>query len=89
MQIRRCAIVLLEPRERLDFDLALVRERGNGLRSKLEWFALAPPRAAEIALTAEEVALLGELSPTQWADCEELACAHPRRGYSTHCSRNN
>jgi len=78
MQVRRRTIVMLEPRERLDFDLALVATGGNGLRSTLEWLALAPPREAEIVLTAEEVALLGALSPTQWADFDQLAHTHPR-----------
>lgn len=77
MQIRRCAIVMLEPRERLDFDLGLVAAGGNGLRSMLEWTALAPPREDAIVLTADEAALLGKLSPTQWIDAETPARAYP------------
>ena len=78
MQIRRCAIVALEPRERLDFDLDLVAAGGNGLRSTLQWVALAPPRDTEMELSAEEAALLGAISPTQWTDCDELARTHAR-----------
>jgi putative peptide maturation dehydrogenase len=78
MHVRRCSIVMLEPRERLDFDLALVAAGGNGLRSTLQWYALAPPRDAEIELSADEAALLGALSPTQWMDFDDLARAHPR-----------
>jgi len=78
MQIRRCTILMLEPRERLDFDLSLIAAGGNGLRSTLQWFALAPPRDADIELSAEEAALLGAVSPTQWSDFEELARAHAR-----------
>jgi len=78
MQIRRCAIVLLEPRERLDFDLALVASGG-------QWFAFEAgvvcARAAARSrncIDSGRGRTVGELSPTQWADCEELACAHPR-----------
>ena len=79
MLVRRCTIVLLEPCEHLDFDLALIASGGNGLRSTLQWVALAPPRDAEIELAANEVALLGALSPTQWMDFDELARTHPRQ----------
>jgi putative peptide maturation dehydrogenase len=75
MLVRRRTILMLEPRERLDFDLALIASGGNGLRSTLQWFALAPPHDAEIELTSEEAALLGTLSPTQWTDFDELAHA--------------
>ena len=78
MYVRRCTILLLEPRERLDFDLALIAAGGNGLRSTLQWLALAPPSDAEIELSAVEVALLGALSPTQWSDFGELTRTHPR-----------
>ena len=78
MQIRRCTILMLEPRERLDFDLALIASGGNGLRSTRQWYALAPPRDAEIELSADEAALLGVLSPTQWMDFDELARSQPR-----------
>jgi putative peptide maturation dehydrogenase len=78
MFVRRCTILMLEPREQLAFDLALVASGGNGLRSTLQWFALAPPRDAEIELSADEVALLGALSPTQWAAFDELSRLHAR-----------
>lgn len=78
MQIRRCAIVMLEPRERLDFDLGLIATGGNGLSSTLEWTAFAPPREDAIVLTADEAALLGVLSPTQWIDVDVHASAHPK-----------
>jgi putative peptide maturation dehydrogenase len=78
MRVRRRTILMLEPRERLDFDLALIAAGGNGLRSTLQWYALAPPRDAEIELNAEEVVLLGALSPTQWLEFDELARAHSR-----------
>jgi putative peptide maturation dehydrogenase len=75
MLIRRCTHLTLAPRESLHFDLSLIAAGGSGLRSTLQWFALAPPRDAQIALTDEEVMLLGRLSPTQWSDFDELARA--------------
>ncbi|MBO9661651.1 putative peptide maturation dehydrogenase [Dokdonella sp.] len=78
MRVRRCAIVTIEPRERLAFDLALVVEGGTGLHSVVEWAASAPHVDEEIVLTLEEVALLGQLSPSRWSDFEELASVHSR-----------
>jgi putative peptide maturation dehydrogenase len=76
MLVRRSTIVMLDSREQLDFDLTLVAAGGNGLRSTLQWFALAPPRDEEIVLSADEVVVLGILSPTQWVDLDELARVH-------------
>ena len=44
MQVRRCAHLMIEPRERLDFDLSLLASGGTGLRNVVEWIALAPHR---------------------------------------------
>src|SRR6185312_14787392 len=76
MLVRRGTILMLEPRERLDFDLALIASGSNGLRSTLQWFALAPPRDGEIELTVDEAVLLGTLSPTQWTHFDDLARVH-------------
>jgi len=78
MQVRRCAHVMIEPRERLDFDLSLLASGGTGLRNVVEWIALAPHRDEEIVLSAEEMAVLGVLSPSQWMTLDELAQTHPR-----------
>ena len=45
MRVRRCAIVVVEPRERLARDLARVAGGGSGLRPRLELVAYAPHRA--------------------------------------------
>ena len=78
MQVRRCAHLMIEPRERLDFDLSLLASGGTGLRNVVEWIALAPHRDEEIMLSADEVAVLGALSPSQWTALDELAQTHPR-----------
>ncbi|MHB8680310.1 MAG: nitroreductase family protein, partial [Rudaea sp.] len=77
MQVRRCAHVMIEPRERLDFDLSLLASGGTGLRNVVEWIALAPHRDEEIVLSADEMAVLGALSPSQWTALDELARTHP------------
>jgi putative peptide maturation dehydrogenase len=78
MQVRRCAIVTLEPREKLEFNLALVSAGGSGLRKTVEWVALAPHLTEEIALGNDEVLVLGAVSPSRWAELDELANTHPR-----------
>jgi putative peptide maturation dehydrogenase len=78
MRVRRCAIVMLEPRERLAFDLALLVEGGSGLHAVVEWVALAPHLDDELVVSAEEARVLGELSPSRWEDLDALAAAHPR-----------
>ena len=60
MQVRRCAHLMIEPRERLDFDLSLLASGGTGLRNVVEWIALAPHRDEEIVLSEDEVARFQE-----------------------------
>lgn len=78
MRLRRCAVLMLEPRERLDFDLALLSAGGSGLRTVVEWFAVAPHRGDDVALQVAEVVVLGALSPSHWSGFDELAALHPR-----------
>lgn len=78
MQVRRCAVVHVEPRERLDFDLARLVAGGTGVESVREWIALAAHLDAEIPLDGEEITVLGVLSPEQWVDFDDLASRQPR-----------
>ncbi len=78
MQVRRCATLLIEPRESIGFDLNALLGGETGVRSVLEWIALTAHRDDEIALDAAEVALLGELSPNRWVSFDGLAQRHPR-----------
>ena len=77
MRARRCAIVTMEPRENLEFNLALLSEGGNGLQTVLAWVAVAPHTGGEVAVTAGEVELLGKVSPSAWCDLDDLAALHP------------
>ncbi|TAN02861.1 MAG: putative peptide maturation dehydrogenase [Rhodanobacteraceae bacterium] len=78
MQVRRCALVLVEPREAIDFDLTELASGETGVRERLGWVALAAHRDEDIPLTAAEVAALGALSPGHWRSLDELSQRHPR-----------
>ncbi|MDI9237911.1 putative peptide maturation dehydrogenase [Lysobacter sp. LF1] len=73
MRIRRCAVVYLEPREQVEFDLSVLLGGGDGLRRDRRWMALAPHLGAEVEVTGAERELLGELSPGQWVEADALA----------------
>lgn len=77
MQVRRCATLLVEPRETLDFDLAELVAGETGVRERLGWVALAAHRDEEIVLDAVEVATLGALSPGHWQLLDDLSQRHP------------
>jgi putative peptide maturation dehydrogenase len=72
MQIRRCAIVYLEPREEVAFDLDVLLSGGDGLRRDLRWVALAPHRGEEVEMDAGERELLGAVGPTHWVEIGAL-----------------
>jgi putative peptide maturation dehydrogenase len=76
MRLRRCEILMLEPVERVEFDLELFATRGNGLRSTIGWTAHAPHLGGTVAVSAAEVATLGTLSRMQWSEADVLMQAH-------------
>jgi putative peptide maturation dehydrogenase len=64
---------MIEPRERIDFDLRLLAGGGTGMRSTMEWIGRVPHLDCETVLSADEIALLGEVSPTLWTTPARLA----------------
>ncbi|HEY0504492.1 MAG TPA: putative peptide maturation dehydrogenase [Lysobacter sp.] len=68
MQIRRCSVLFLEPREHLSFDLEVLLSGGDGLRRDLSWRALAAHLDDEVEVDEVERDLLGRISPSQWID---------------------
>ena len=78
MQIRRCAVVFIEPRERLDFDLARLVAGGTGVGMVREWIALAAHQDEETLLDDAEVSALGTLSAEQWIGFEAACTQQPR-----------
>jgi putative peptide maturation dehydrogenase len=62
----------MEPRELASFDLGDLVAGGTGVSSRMQWFAHAPQLEAPVEVEADEVALLGELSPVDWIDAAPL-----------------
>ncbi|MEP6938359.1 MAG: putative peptide maturation dehydrogenase [Rudaea sp.] len=73
MRIRRCAILLIEPREKLEFSLQSVSSGGDGLVSRIELLALAPHLETEIGIGENEARVLNAVSPTQWVEFSDVA----------------
>jgi SagB-type dehydrogenase domain len=73
MRVRRCAVVYLEPREQVEFDLEGLLSGGNGVRRTAEWAAHAPHLAQPVVLDEGQRDLLGTLSPEAWADATAFA----------------
>lgn len=88
MRIRRCAVLMLEPRERLEFDLGLLADGGSGLRMVIDQVAIAPHRDDEIVLTPAEGTLLSQLSPSRWSELDQLATTHPREVLEALIAKN-
>jgi putative peptide maturation dehydrogenase len=76
MRIRRCHALLLQPRERIEFDFGRLVEGGDGVRVRLEWIALAPHLGKEIVLDAAHALLLGAVSESGWIERTSLAREH-------------
>jgi putative peptide maturation dehydrogenase len=76
MKVRRCAVVFVEPREEVGFDLQELLNGGDGLRRDRRWVALAPHLGEEVDVDPDERELLGAVSPSQWVDARALA-VHP------------
>lgn len=77
MRVRRCAVLFLEPREDIAFDLAELVNGGDGLRRERRWVALAPHLGEEVEVDAQARELLGQLSPSQWIDARTLGTPAP------------
>ena len=75
MQVRRCRVLYLEPREDVEFDLVGLMQGGDGLQSGFRWVALAPHLGTEVEVDAQELGLLGRLSAERWHDPGEFDVA--------------
>ncbi len=72
MQIRRCSVAWLEPREVGSFQLADLLAGGAGVVSRLTWFAHAPHLGAAIEVDAAHVPVLGGVGALDWVERSEL-----------------
>jgi len=77
MRIRRCAVLYLEPREDVAFDLGTLLAGGDGVARQRRWVALAPHLGREVDVDAGERELLGQMSPGQWVAAAGLADRAP------------
>ena len=72
MQLRRCAVVWLEPREVAHFELGDLLSGGAGVVSRLAWFAHAPHLGDVLEIDAAHVPLLGAVGAVDWVAREDL-----------------
>ena len=72
MQVRRCAVLWLEPRETASFELDSLLSGGTGVVSAMRWFAHAPQLNAAIEVEADDAVFLGTLSPIDWIQAAPL-----------------
>lgn len=76
MRVRRCAVVWMEPREVAHFELEHLLAGGTGVVSRMQWFAHAPQLPAPVEVDADDVVVLGELSPLDWVPATPLRERH-------------
>src|ERR1700759_4468968 len=72
MRIRRCYAVMIEPRERVEFDLSTLFSGQTGVTQVIEWIALAAHLDNEVALTQEETSALAQISPERWIERNDI-----------------
>ena len=78
MLIRRCAVLVFEAREHLEFDLATLFAGDQALAADCRWVALAAHLDAEVHLTDAELGLLRSVGESLWVERGPLDQAHGR-----------
>lgn len=76
MLIRRCAILFLQPRESVGFDLTLLFQGESGLDARQTWVALAPHLETEVEVDAVQREVLGRIGETRWVERCVLEAEH-------------
>src|SRR5258708_38519588 len=76
VRVRRCATVMFEPCERVEFSFESIVSGGAGLQKSVEWIALIPHHDAETVVDAVEIEMLGAISPSEWIAFDELKASH-------------
>lgn len=72
MQIRRCAIVMFEPRSDVSLDVSLLLQGQAGLITRMFWHALAAHLDAPVEVTAEDMEVLGRIAADGWVDPQQV-----------------
>lgn len=78
MRVRRCAVLMVEPRESLDLDLAGLFAGAEPLRASVRWWALAPHLDDEVEIDEQELIALGRIGETPWRSISSLDDVVPR-----------
>jgi putative peptide maturation dehydrogenase len=71
MKLRRCTIVMFEPREEVQFDLQAILQGRAELATQTTWFALAGHLDRPVAVSTAQRELLGTVSPRHWMEVSE------------------
>lgn len=72
MRLRRCTILMFEPREELQLDLASLLQGRTELATRTTWLALAGHLDQAVPVSTAQRELLGSLSAHQWVAAEDL-----------------
>ncbi|WNH54304.1 putative peptide maturation dehydrogenase [Stenotrophomonas oahuensis] len=72
MRLRRCTIVMFEPREEVQFDLQSLLQGRTELATRTTWLALAGHLDQPVPVSTAQRELLGSLSAHQWVDATDL-----------------
>lgn len=73
MKLRRCTVVMLEPREEVQFDLQAILKGRAELAMQTTWYALAGHLDQPVVVSAAQRELLGTVSPRHWVAADELS----------------
>ncbi|MCQ4165623.1 putative peptide maturation dehydrogenase [Tahibacter harae] len=79
MRVRRCAVLVFEPRESLRLDLEGLLAGGDGIAAERGLYALAAHLDEEIPITPQQVGILAGMPVEAWSSLAEL---HERYGAS-------
>src|SRR5690606_13094135 len=74
-RIRRCAIILIEPVERLELDVASLFRGGDAVKTVSRWMALAAHLEDDIAVDDAALAALRSIGPDYWLARSSLSPA--------------
>src|SRR5690349_12872744 len=72
-KLRRAAGLLLQPRERVDLDLAGLFGGGSAVSAGTEWIVYAPQLGREVSVDSAELAALGEVAEGRWQTWDDVA----------------
>lgn len=75
MHLRRCTIVMFEPREAVQFDLQALLQGRSRLTTRTDWFALAAHLDQPVPVSEAQRELLGRLSARDGVAVESLSAS--------------